>query len=522
MHLSSSFLASTSSPVRLTELRPTRELSQDNLRLLYKAHIPIILLNPLTTPLTTLSSHSSSSKRTVLPLPLPPRALLLITSPSPISTSSSVPPTVFELGVSPDRVFFIDPDRALSSIRALRANPSDVLHVQRYSDDALASGLSRLKRQLQSVCTPSEKGDALASTVVSMLRGSLDGVEAELREATTLAHTIRNEVSHEREDAHRAVFGLAPKRAEPPSSAPKVVTGTPPTRHSNDNKVRAAMARGDDNVLPVLGSMTWWRVLWAPDEVGWRMRQATRDAWVGTIASALLPALAALPNTQSLQASRALSRTATALPPALRSPVLENALNQLVHAPSFAVAPHMLLRPLESRIARLDAGTTSALARAAQVLLLRVAGSLGAGVAVGAGVLAQGIGEAAGAGLLAAAVGVRWAIGRWDKARKMWRADWVRVKEAAERDVEVISESRLFRSFGESLLIWYVLEYMQDALDQALEKQVLIVPVRAAEGIESIVAKRGDELGQLRREVDKLDAVISGSQNSPHRNPDHS
>jgi len=116
---------------------------------------------------------------------------------------------------------------------------------------------------------------------------------------------------------------------------------------------------------------------------------------------------------------------------------------------------------------------------------------------VGAVVLSQGIGEAAGAGLLASAAGVRWAIGRWDKARKMWRGDWIRVKEAAERDVEA-------------------------ALDQALEKQVLIVPVRAAEGIESIVTKREDELMQLRREVDKLDAVISGSQNSPHRNLDHS
>jgi hypothetical protein len=55
---------------------------------------------------------------------------------------------------------------------------------------------------------------------------------------------------------------------------------------------------------------------------------------------------------------------------------------------------------------------------------------------------------------------------------------------------------------------------LQAALDLALEKQVLIVPVRAAEGIEGIVAKRKDEIGQLRLEVDKLDAVISESQNS--------
>ena len=63
---------------------------------------------------------------------------------------------------------------------------------------------------------------------------------------------------------------------------------------------------------------------------------------------------------------------------------------------------------------------------------------------------------------------------------------------------------------------------MQAELDETLEKQVLIVPVRAAEGIEGIVAKREDEMGQLRREVDKLNVVISDSQNSAHRNPDHS
>ena len=463
LHLSSSFLASIPSPVRVTELRPARELSQDNLRLLYKAHIPIILLNPLTTPLNTLSLHASSSKQTVLPFPLPSHALLLITSPSPISTSSSIPPTVFELGVSPDRVFLVDPDRALSSIRSLHANPSDVLHVQRYSDDALASGLSRLKHQLQSIPTPEQKGEALVSTAVSMLRGSLDGVETELREATALVRTLRSEISQEREDAHRAVFGPAPVRAllddqtlsERPSNTSNVQRTSPARPSENDNKVRGAMARAEDSVLPVLNNMTWWRVLWAPDEVGWRMRQATRDAWVGTIAHALLPALAALPNTQSLHASRALSIARSALSTTtLRSPVLLNALSQLGHAPSFAVTPRALLRPLEHRIARLDAGTTSALARAAQVLLLRVAGSVGGGAVMGAAVLAQGVGEAAGAGLLVAAVGVRWAIGRWDKARKMWRADWVRVKKAAERDVEVFPPSRLLHtSSRESPLI---------------------------------------------------------------------
>lgn len=111
------------------------------------------------------------------------------------------------------------------------------------------------------------------------------------------------------------------------------------------------MARRDDNVLPVLGNMTRWRVLWAPDEVSWHMCQATCDAWVGTIASVLLPALTVLPNTQSVQALRTLSHTAMVLPLALRSPILENMLSQLVHVPSFPIAPHVLLCLLESHIA---------------------------------------------------------------------------------------------------------------------------------------------------------------------------
>jgi len=333
---------------------------------------------------------------------------------------------VFELGVSSNRVFLVDPDRALSSIQSLRTNPSDVLHVQRYSDDALASGLSVLKRQLKAAPTPAQKGEALLTTSVRVLRSRLDEVEAETREAAALAHTLRSETSHERADAHRAVFGPAQEHPGPASS----------DDHSN-NKVRAAMARATNDVLPILGTLTWWRVLWAPDEVTWRMRQAVRDAWVGSIASGLLPALAALPSTQTAHANRALSRAATALPPALRSHVLLNALNQLTHAPSFAVEPRALLRPLEHRLARLDAGPTAALARAAQALLLRVAGSAGAGAAMGTVMLSHGVGEAAGAGLFVLVAGIRWAIGRWDKMRKMWRADWVRVKEAAERDVMV-------------------------------------------------------------------------------------
>jgi hypothetical protein len=426
-------LTSLPFPVRLIEVRQSPELSQDHLRLLYTAHVPIVLLNPLTTPLRALSPYATSdTKSTALPYPLPPHALLLITSPSPISTSSSVPPPIFELGVSPGRVLLIDPSRALSSIHALRTDPSDALHVQRFADDAIGSGLSALKRQLQSVPTAIQKGDALVRAAVAVLQNGLRSAEAELHSAADLARSLRSETERARDDAHRAVFG-------PSSYEPVRLTSTPKaaTAPHDNNKVRTAMAHADRTVQPVLDTLTWHRVLWTPDDAGWRIRQAIRDAWISNITSGLLPALATLPSTQARLADIARSCVASDLPYSLRSRVLLNALDQRVYAPTFTIDPRTILALLERRIARLSEGTTAQLARAAQVLLLRVGGSVGVGVGAGALVFAQGVGEAVGAGLLVAAVGLRWAVGKWERARRAWREDWVRVKEAAERDVQV-------------------------------------------------------------------------------------
>lgn len=200
--------------------------------------------------------------------------------PSTISTSSSVPPSVFDLGISPDRVLFVDPARALSSICALRSNPSDARHIQRYSDNGLGSGLSALQRQLQTIPTSTQKGDALLSTAIGVLHISLDSAKEELCEASSLVRTLRSETTHGKEDVRRAVFGPAQEPVvlndhTPSWQLPSGTTKASKTTASdNGNKVQAAMARASEAVLPVLDNLTWWRVLWAPDEVGWRMRQA--------------------------------------------------------------------------------------------------------------------------------------------------------------------------------------------------------------------------------------------------------
>ena len=89
--------------------------------------------------------------------------------------------------------------------------------------------------------------------------------------------------------------------------------------------------------------------------------------------------------------------------------------------------------------------------RKAQVLAARVAGSAvggvgvaggslvwthGADVLLGGSVVGSDIGTAAGAGLLVALGGTRWALGRWDSARRAWLADWDRMRQGAERELK--------------------------------------------------------------------------------------
>ncbi|KAI0268870.1 hypothetical protein BC834DRAFT_968281 [Gloeopeniophorella convolvens] len=470
LRVSSSLLTSSSPSVRLIELRPGHQLFYDYLRLLYTAHIPIVLLNPLTTPLASLAPPATpTTQPTKLPFPLPPHALLLITSPSPASVST-IASTVVPLGIDPARVLLVDPSRALSAFRALRTNSSDALHVQRFADDALGSGLSALRARLHPAPTLTQRASAVVRATTAALHARLRAAEADAHDAAGAVHALRDEAARARTDAQCAAFGTG--------------TGTGPA-----NRVRAALAEADSAVLPALAALPWWRVLWAPDDAGWRVRHATRDARVAHIDAGLLPALAPLPAVQARLVRRALER-AEALPPSVRSHVLLNALQQRAGAPGFALRADALLAPVARRLAQLDGGATTGLARAAQDLVLRVAGALGAGVGAGALVLSQGVGEAVGAGLLVGVLGLRWAIGKWDRVRRGWTADWVRVKEAAERDV-------------------------QAALNEALAKQVLAVPVQAADGIEELVAKRRDEIEQLRQEVDKLEARVNTDSQSP-------
>lgn len=140
-----------------------------------------------------------------------------------------------------------------------------------------------------------------------------------------------------------------------------------------------------------------------------------------------------------------LTSAASLLPTQLPSPLLQNTLSQLSSSPSYPLHTSTLIAPLQTRQEQLISFPTTRLHIAAQNAVLRMLGGTvgGAGAAAyiffegAAGIGLSGGGSAAGAMMLCTLLGVRWAVGKWERAKRRWWADWKRVGEGLGRDLKV-------------------------------------------------------------------------------------
>ncbi|KZT66376.1 hypothetical protein DAEQUDRAFT_715056 [Daedalea quercina L-15889] len=89
-----------------------------------------------------------------------------------------------------------------------------------------------------------------------------------------------------------------------------------------------------------------------------------------------------------------------------------------------------------------------------------------------------------GVGMLGAAAGIRWAVGRFERAKKKWLKDYDRVGEGLERDLTT-------------------------TLEQTVNDRVLVVADKACDGMEHAAAKRKAEIEELREEVEVLEDGLS-------------
>lgn len=52
-----------------------------------------------------------------------------------------------------------------------------------------------------------------------------------------------------------------------------------------------------------------------------------------------------------------------------------------------------------------------------------------------------------GLGLLGTVISVRWAVGKWEKEKRRWWADWERIGQGLERDLKVRSGHTLLSEY---------------------------------------------------------------------------
>lgn len=102
--------------------------------------------------------------------------------------------------------------------------------------------------------------------------------------------------------------------------------------------------------------------------------------------------------------------------------------------------------PIHARQDQLINYPTTRLHLAGQSAVLGMLGGLvgGTGIAAyllgfGSGAGIMGTSTAVGAMMLSTLLGIRWAVGKWERAKKRWWEDWLRVGEGLGRDLEVRS-----------------------------------------------------------------------------------
>jgi hypothetical protein len=260
IYIPSPYLQQFPFPIQLTELKcppstplePPPPIDDDRATLLLQADIPIIVCNPLTTPLHTLPPLLTyiTNPHTIIIITTPPHPHLI----NPITTLFPHPrPTVL----------FIDPHRALHALDTLAATPTPA-SLEQYQHDFLASQISSLTTTLSRFLDSSHSSLRTQSAV------------ARTHSAFCACTTALAQTSHALLTLRERVSNLRGRVAEARALAPHEVL------IANDaagDIVQHALRRAKQDLKPVLTRLTWWRLVWHVDEIGEIVSDAVQRAY---------------------------------------------------------------------------------------------------------------------------------------------------------------------------------------------------------------------------------------------------
>lgn len=469
-------------PIQLNEISSLSSFPKT----LLKGDVLILLCDPLTNHLSTLISNAQHI------LQRPNTMLVLITSSASEHALDHISKELSAANCTPGKILAADPIRALEAISALKSDPSSPAAIQRYQDDFIGSRISLL-------------GDAVAGML-----GLKDSSHTSLPSSLLLAIRTRSALIQMRSALYASARSVSQARV----AIDRIFTGASELQ-SQVEEVRArtdrevlvesgideALLRGSKEMKALLESLTLLNMIWRVDEIDSLVSSALDRHWCRELENQLILQTGRLASTQASLTSSTFSQLAKlASPsssPAFHSPILDNHLRQLIHSPTYALTPDALTWPIQARRSQLTTYTTTRLHRDAQNAVLGAFGGMfgGAGIgwwlAFGESALSVGAGSEAGtalgAGALVAVASIRWAVGKWERAKRKWVEDADRIGEGLKRDLKV-------------------------TLERGIEKNVAVVPMAAYEGLRELAGKQQEEIDVLRSDLISMQTDVEALQ----------
>ncbi|EIW83064.1 hypothetical protein CONPUDRAFT_164072 [Coniophora puteana RWD-64-598 SS2] len=463
-------------PLQVTELHPTLlrngEPSPESAEKLISADAVILSWNPLTTPVSALKTKAGDLLRR-------PNVILTITSSVPDSQMEHIQELLNRDDIRPGKIVTVDPSRGLSAIMELKADPKSSSSVLKYQIDFSGSQVSALSMKLDAILSGTvAEGWSVASrrafsqmhAVHDLISRMLDQEKRALGKVLCSIHDIRQQIEELRVKAEVDVLGPSGEK----------------------NIVNVALESARKELKAKLDSLTFWRMVWRIDEIASTVG-ATLDAhWCKHLESQT----GKLSSLQDKYTSQTMSFLASLHEPSpaasLHSAVLVNRLQQLSSSPSYALNTDTLTGPIYKRRAQILGYPTPRLHIKAQQAVAGTFTGLFGGAGLSwwlafseniVGIAGAEAATAAGAGGLVAALSLRWAVGKWQKAKKRWLQDFDRVCDGTQRD-------------------------LQATLKRAIDDNVTIIASQACDQLQELAVQRKEEIGRLQDELAALKAEL--------------
>lgn len=478
LNIPASWLQQYPFPIQLTEVSSLS--SHPSLpKTLLKGDVLIFICNPLTKDIPTLISNAQHI------LQRPNTILVLTASSTSEHALDYISKELAAANCTPGKILAVDPIRALEAVSALKADPSSPAAIQRYQENFMGSRISLLGDVLAGMLGLKDSGRT--SSLLSAIR-----TQSALIQMRSALYASARSVSQARLAIDRVFTGASELQSQV-----EEVRARTDREVLVESGIDDALLRGPKEMKAVLESLTWLKMVWRVDEIDSLVSSALDRYWCRELENQLILQTGRLASTQASLTSSTFSQlTKLASPspsPAFHSPILDNHLRQLTHSPTYALTPNTLTRPIQARRSQLTQHTTTRLHRDAQNTVLGAFGGMFGGVGVawwlafGESALSIGTGSEAGtalgAGALVAVASIRWAVGKWERAKRKWIEDADRVGEGLKRDLKA-------------------------TLERGIEKNVAVVPMAAYEGLRELAGKQQEEIDVVRSDLLSMQADV--------------